>query len=151
LRRGGRGCKKMQNTKDILRVFFKVCEEEGTTTSLSEESTKYKKRRLFWYPTTLWPKNKKLTYSSHITHFWYWILELDPKPLNMLVVILFYFNVKKGPIQSSICFKLVPRLLVHDPKSLFMLVHLVQLELDESIICTKVCPHGKASFVSTLP
>jgi hypothetical protein len=46
----------MQNTKGILRFFLKV-NEEGTTTCLIEESTKYKKRWPFWYPTLLWPKD----------------------------------------------------------------------------------------------
>jgi hypothetical protein len=43
-----------------------------------------------------------------IIHFLYSTFQLDPKPLDTL-------NVKKGPIQGSICFKLVPRFLVLGP------------------------------------
>jgi len=46
------GVQKDAKHKGHFQVFFKVYEEEGTT-SLSKESTKYKKRWLFWYPTML--------------------------------------------------------------------------------------------------
>jgi hypothetical protein len=59
-----------------------------------------------------------LILSHVITLFLYWALQMNPKPLDSL----YYrkkciFNVKKGPIQGSIWFKLVPRLLV--PRPLF--------------------------------
>jgi hypothetical protein len=53
-----------------------------------------------------------------ITHFLYWTLKLNPKPLDTPIVPfkkVFFLNVKKGPIQGSICFKLVPGLLVPGP------------------------------------
>ncbi len=52
-----------------------------------------------------------------ITQFWLWTLKLDPKPLNTYCTLRknVYFNVKKGPIEGSICFKLVPGLLFPGP------------------------------------
>jgi len=49
----------------------------------------------------------------------YWTLELDPKPLDKLIVLRknIIFSMKKGPIEGSICFKLVLELLV--PRLLF--------------------------------
>jgi len=49
----GGGVQKDAKHKGHFKVFFEVYEEEGTTTCLGEESTKYKKRQLIWYPTML--------------------------------------------------------------------------------------------------
>ncbi len=53
-----------------------------------------------------------------VTHFLYWTLKLDPKPLNALIVhFLKNKSIWKCPIQDSICFKLVLGLLVLGPLS----------------------------------
>jgi hypothetical protein len=49
-----------------------------------------------------------------------WTLKLDPTPLDTLIIPqenLFFCDVKKGPIQGSICFKLVPGFWVPEPLS----------------------------------
>jgi hypothetical protein len=55
------------------------------------------------------------------THFLYWALELNLKPLDTLILPfflkMFSLFVNKGPIQSSICFKFIPGLLVVGPVS----------------------------------
>jgi hypothetical protein len=53
-------------------------------------------------------------------HFLYWTLKLDPQTFRHTHCTLRkkgFLNVKKGPIQGSICFKLVPGLLVPVPLS----------------------------------
>jgi hypothetical protein len=54
-----------------------------------------------------------------ITHFLYWTFKLDPKPLDTHCIVgkNVFFNVKKGPIQGSIWFKMVAGLLITGPLS----------------------------------
>ncbi len=75
------------------------------------------KVRCYWELFVLNPKPKSSRTS--ITFFNIGTLELDPKPLDTLIVFQgkVIRNVKKGPIQGSICFKLVLALLILGPLS----------------------------------